>query len=201
MTRTTRTIRTRDRRTTRQKAWLTTCSAAYQRHSLTLLRASVGLLYLWFGALKFIPDMSPAQDIATHAMSVMTLGTVPAAVSGPLLALMEVLIGIGLLTGRLPRLTMGVFFAHMAGVFTTLLLMPSDVWLHAPLVPTMEGQYILKNIVLVTACLTIATRRPASPGTIPAEQAPRRGMVLRPRMAEVAPSGITAPAPHVCICS
>ncbi|MFD4635612.1 hypothetical protein ACFVYR_36980 [Streptomyces sp. NPDC058284] len=55
---------------------------------------------------------------------------------------------------------MGVFLAHMAGVFATLLLMPGDVWLHAPLAPTMEGQYILKNIVLVTACLTAATHRP-----------------------------------------
>ncbi|GAA1946138.1 DoxX family protein [Streptomyces durmitorensis] len=143
----------------RHKARLAAWAAAYQRHSLTFLRASVGLLYLWFGVLKFIASMSPAQDIATHAMSVMTFGAVPGQVSGPLLALMEVLIGVGLVTGRLPRLAMGVFFVHMAGVFATLLIMPGEVWLHAPLVPTMEGQYILKNIVLVVACMAVATRK------------------------------------------
>ncbi len=117
---------------------------------------SVGLLYLWFGVLKFLPGMSPAQDIATRAMDVMTFDTVPAAVSQPLLAAMEVLIGLGLVTGRLLPLTLGVFFAHMAGVFATLVILPGEVWRY-PLVPSMEGQYILKNLVLVAACLSVAT--------------------------------------------
>lgn len=116
----------------------------------------MGLLYLWFGVLKFLPGMSPAQDIATRAMGVMTFGTVPAAVSQPLLAVMEVLIGLGLVSGRLLPLTLGVFFAHMAGVFTTLIILPGEVWKY-PLVPSMEGQYILKNLVLVAACLSVAT--------------------------------------------
>ncbi|MCY0949941.1 DoxX family protein [Streptomyces sp. H27-S2] len=128
----------------------------YRRRETAALRVSVGLLYLWFGVLKFLPGMSPAQDIATRAMGVMTFDTVPAAVSQPLLAAMEVLIGLGLVIGRLLPLTLGVFFVHMAGVFATLVILPGEVWKY-PLVPSMEGQYILKNLVLVAACLSVAT--------------------------------------------
>ncbi|MFD6892820.1 hypothetical protein [Streptomyces sp. NPDC059957] len=116
---------------------------------------SVGLLYLWFGVLKFVPGMSPAQDIATHATNVMTFGTVPATVSQPALAAMEVLIGLGLVTGRLLPLTLGIFFVHMVGVFATLVILPTKVWTY-PFVPSIEGQYILKNLVLVAACLSVA---------------------------------------------
>ncbi|OII64419.1 hypothetical protein BJP40_20625 [Streptomyces sp. CC53] len=137
------------------KPWLSAFCTAYQRREITVLRVSVGILYLWFGVLKFIPALSPAEDIATVVMSIMTFDAVPAEVTAPLLALMEVLIGIGLVTGRLLRLTLVTFFVHMAGVFVTLAIVPGAVWSH-PLVPTLEGQYIIKNLVLVAACLSVA---------------------------------------------
>lgn len=71
-----------------------------------------------------------------------------------------------------------MFFVHVAGVFATLLIMPGEVWLHAPLVPTMEGQYILKNIVLVVACMAVATRQSERHSATPRAVEP--GMRVRP---------------------
>ncbi|GHF10003.1 DoxX family membrane protein [Streptomyces griseoluteus] len=140
----------------------TSFAAGYHRRSAAVLRVSVGILFLWFGGLKFTPAMSPAEDIAVHAMSVMTFHAVPPDVSRPLLATMEVAIGLGLVTGVLLRLALVVFFVHMLGVFSTLVLLPGDAWSTVPLVPTMEGQYIIKNIVLIAACLAVATTSAAS---------------------------------------
>ncbi|MFJ8650536.1 DoxX family membrane protein [Streptomyces sp. NPDC093546] len=141
-------------------------AVAYHRRSSAVLRISVGVLFLWFGVLKFLPAMSPAEDIALHAMSVMTFDTVPPEVSQPLLATMEVAIGLGLVTGVLLRLALAVFFVHMLGVFSTLFLLADEAWSSAPFVPTMDGQYIIKNVVLVAACLAVATTAAA---TEPAE--------------------------------
>ncbi|MFE2109491.1 DoxX family membrane protein [Kitasatospora sp. NPDC059463] len=139
---------------------------AYRRVAPGVLRISVGVLYLWFGLPKFFPGASPAEDLATRCMSLMTFDAVPPDVARFLLALMEVTIGLGLVTGVLLRVVLAVFFVHMTGVFATLFLLPNDVWAHGvPPVPTMEGQYILKNIVLVVACLTVATRERPTPGT------------------------------------
>jgi uncharacterized membrane protein YkgB len=142
-------------RTNRYAHWAAAFSTAYRRRETDMLRVSVGVLYVWFGALKFVPALSPAQDIATQVMGVISFGMVPPGVSQPALALMEVLIGIGLVTGKLLRLTLTVFFVHMGGVFATLVILPGEVWRY-PFVPSMEGQYIIKNLVLVAACLSVA---------------------------------------------
>ncbi|MEV7780320.1 DoxX family membrane protein [Kitasatospora sp. NPDC088351] len=155
-------------------------SRGYRRVAPGVLRVSVGVVYLWFGVLKFVPGASPAEDLATRCMSLMTFDLVPPGVSRPLLALMEVIIGAGLVTGLLLRVVLAVFFAHMTGVFATLVLLPNDVWVHGiPPVPTLEGQYILKNIVLIAACLTVAGRREerTEPGPAP-EPAPRGGHLV-----------------------
>ncbi|MGW0916626.1 DoxX family membrane protein [Streptomyces sp. NPDC002784] len=130
--------------------------AVYRRHSFTVLRVSVGLLFLWFGALKLLPNVSHAEDMATRVMHELTSGRVPADVSRPLLAMMEMLIGVGLVTGLLLRLTLLVFFAHMAGTFTTLIVLPAEMWDGNIASPTMAGQYVIKNVVLVAAGLAVA---------------------------------------------
>ncbi|GAA2396418.1 hypothetical protein GCM10010420_22660 [Streptomyces glaucosporus] len=131
-----------------------------RRHSITALRVSVGLLFLWFGALKILPGVSHAEDMATRVMSVLTSGHVPADLSRPLLAMMEMLIGAGLVTGLLLRLTLLVFFVHMAGTFSALVVLPAEMWEGGLPVPTMAGQYVLKNVVLVAAGLAVAVHTP-----------------------------------------
>ena len=121
------------------------------RHGPTLLRLSLGVIFLWFGALKFLPGSSPAEGLATRTISELTGGRVPPSVSLPGLAAWECLIGLGLLTGKLLRATLALLFLQMLGTLTPLVLFPHEVFVRIPLLPTLEGQYIIKNLVLISA--------------------------------------------------
>ncbi|WP_326704387.1 DUF417 family protein [Streptomyces cyaneofuscatus] len=134
-------------------------------HALVLLRATVGIVFVGFGVLKLFPSASPAEQLAVDAATKMTLGLVPETVLLLSLAALETAIGIGLIVGRrLLRPALVAFFLHMGGVFSTLVLLPDAMWQpHSP-APTMEGQYVVKNVVLVAVCLVVAAnewgRRP-----------------------------------------
>jgi len=125
------------------------------RYGLLLLRLGLGVVFLWFGALKLVPDLSPAQDLAARTISMLSLGLLPASVSVPLLAIWECAIGLGLIIGRLMRVTLLLLLVQMLGTLTPLVLLPAETWTVFPLAPTLEGQYIIKNIVLVSAALVI----------------------------------------------
>jgi uncharacterized membrane protein YphA (DoxX/SURF4 family) len=123
--------------------------------AVPMLRIALGLVFLWFGALKLVPGLSPAQDLATRTIEALTFGIVPAAVALPVLAGWEVLIGLGLLSGRFLRATLLLLAVQMLGTMTPLLLFPSETFTVFPFAPTLEGQYIIKNLVLVTAAMVI----------------------------------------------
>ena len=124
-------------------------------HGLTLLRLALGVVFLWFGALKFAPGLSPAETLAGRTIEVLTFGLVPAAVAVPFLAAWEVAIGVGLLLGRWMRITLALLFVQMLGTITPLFLFPAETWQVFPFAPTLEGQYIIKNIVLVSAAIVL----------------------------------------------
>jgi len=125
------------------------------RNSIALLRIGLGIIFLWFGLLKFFPGLSPAQDLATRTIAALSFGLVGPALSLPILATWEVLIGLGLIVGRWMRVILLILGAQMLGTITPLLLFPSEAFTLAPFAPTLEGQYIIKNIVLVAAALVI----------------------------------------------
>jgi len=125
------------------------------RNSIALLRIGLGIIFLWFGLLKFFPGLSPAQDLATRTIAALSFGLVGPALSLPILATWEVLIGLGLIAGRWMRVILLILGAQMLGTITPLLLFPSEAFTLAPFAPTLEGQYIIKNIVLVAAALVI----------------------------------------------
>lgn len=125
------------------------------RYGITLLRISVGIVFFWFGALKFFPGASPAQDLAARTIEMLTFGVVTAAVAVPVLAAWECLIGLGLLTGKFMRATLLLLFVQMLGTVTPLFLFPHETWTTFPIAPTLEGQYIIKNIVIVSAAIVI----------------------------------------------
>jgi uncharacterized membrane protein YphA (DoxX/SURF4 family) len=127
----------------------------FARLSFAMLRVSLGAVFVWFGAIKFFPDVSPAQDLATRTMETLTFGLLAPSVSLPVLALWECLIGLGLIFGRSLRVALVLLVVQMAGTFTPLVLFPQETWEHFPVVPSMEGQYILKNMVLISAGLVI----------------------------------------------
>ncbi|HYN44055.1 MAG TPA: DoxX family membrane protein [Thermoanaerobaculia bacterium] len=125
------------------------------RWGLPLLRVSLGVVFLWFGALKLFPDLSPAQGLATRTISVLTFGLVPPGVSLPVLAVWECVIGVGLLTGVRLREVLLLLFVQMAGTLTPVFLFPGEVFTRVPYAPTLEGQYIIKNIVLIAAGIVV----------------------------------------------
>ncbi|MDB4883253.1 MAG: DoxX family protein [Gemmatimonadetes bacterium] len=125
------------------------------RHGVSLLRISLGVVFLWFGALKFFPGMSPAQELAARTIEQLTFGVVRPALSIPVLATWECLIGLGLLTGRLLRATLLLLAVQMVGTLAPLLLFPGEVFTRVPYAPTLEGQYIIKNAVLISAAIVI----------------------------------------------
>jgi uncharacterized membrane protein YphA (DoxX/SURF4 family) len=129
--------------------------AGTARLSIRLLRICLGIVFLWFGVLKFFPELSPAQDLATRTIETLSFGLVKPSLSLPVLAAWECLIGLGLITKRFLRVTLILLFVQMLGTFTPILLFPQETWVRFPTVPTMEGQYILKNIVLVSSALVI----------------------------------------------
>ena len=125
------------------------------RHGVRLLRISLGVVFFWFGVLKFFPGLSPATELALRTIDVLTGGLVPPAVAINVLAAWECAIGLGLLFGIAMRATLLLLFVQMLGTITPIFLFPELVFTRVPYAPTLEGQYIIKNIVLVSAGIVI----------------------------------------------
>lgn len=125
------------------------------RWGVTMLRASVGFVFLWFGALKFFPGMSSAEGLAVATITELTFGYLPNRTILLGLATLETLIGIGLITGVALRAVLFLLWLQMLGTFTPLFLFPSETFVAVPFVPTLEGQYIIKNVIIVAAGLVV----------------------------------------------
>lgn len=125
------------------------------KHGITLMRVSLGIIFFWFGLLKFFPNLSPAQELATRTIETLTFGIVTANFSLPVLAAWECIIGIGLISGKFMRVTLLLLLLQMLGTVTPLFLFPTETFTQFPIAPTLEGQYIIKNLVLVSAGLVI----------------------------------------------
>lgn len=124
-------------------------------NGIYLLRISIGIIFFWFGFQKFFPGISSAEDLATRTIDVLSFGIVQAPYSMPILATWETLIGLGFLTGKFFRTTIVLLYLQMAGTIFPLFVFPDETFYMVPLVPTIEGQYIIKNIIILSAALVI----------------------------------------------
>ncbi len=120
------------------------------RNGVSILRVALGVVFVWFGALKLAPGMSPAEDLVRA-----TVPFLPGEIFLPILGIWEVVIGLGFLTGRALRLTIFLLFLQMPGTLAPVVLLPERVFSVFPLGLTLEGQYIVKNMVLIAAALVI----------------------------------------------
>jgi uncharacterized membrane protein YkgB len=127
------------------------------RNGIRLTRIALGIVFTWFGALKFLPGASPAEGLAGRTIERLTFGLVPLATGLLLLAAWEVLIGVGLLLGRFLRLTLLLLFLQMSGAMLPLLLFPEETFRVFPYAPTLEGQYIIKNVVLIAGAIVVGS--------------------------------------------
>jgi uncharacterized membrane protein YphA (DoxX/SURF4 family) len=107
-------------------------------YGLPILRISLGIVFFWFGVLKFFKGLSPAEDLVRN-----TVYFVNPDLFLPILAAWESIIGIGLITGKFLRVTILLLF-QMPGTALPLLILPEKSGLYFPMVA--EGQYIVKNL-------------------------------------------------------
>ncbi|CAA0204486.1 Probable transmembrane hypothetical protein, DoxX family [Tenacibaculum maritimum] len=125
------------------------------RNGYLLIRISIGIVFLWFGFLKFFPGLSPAQELATKTIRTLSFNLIPDLFIINGLAFIEMLIGIGLISGKFMRETLLLLFLQMTGTFTPIFLFPNEIFTHFPYALTLEGQYIIKNFVLVSAGIVL----------------------------------------------
>jgi uncharacterized membrane protein YphA (DoxX/SURF4 family) len=125
------------------------------RNRINILRLSLGFVFLWFGVLKFFHGVSPAELIAGRTISQLTLGLITPSLSIPILAVWECTIGLSLILGNWMRLTLVLLYFEMAGTFLPLLLFPHETFSGSIFVPTLLGQYIIKNCVLISGAIVL----------------------------------------------
>jgi uncharacterized membrane protein YphA (DoxX/SURF4 family) len=138
----------------------------------TLLRLSAGTVYFFFGFLKFFPDLSPAELLAGQSIMYVTQQTVDAQTALWWLAVLECAIGLSFLFNVFARWLFFVFLLHQASTFLPLFIFPEITFKIAPFAPTMEGQYILKNLISVAAGWTVML--PAMKASWAKSSAPRK---------------------------
>lgn len=135
-------------------SWLNQFDAAVTnwmaQYGTIILRVGLGIVFLWFGALKLIPGLSPAEELVRN-----TTYFVNPDWFLPTLAIWEMVIGLGLIVGRPMRLTLLLLFLQMPGTALPLVLLPDAVWTQFPYGLTLEGQYIIKNLVLIGAGIVL----------------------------------------------
>ncbi len=130
-----------------------------QRNGLFVLRVGLAIVFIWFGLLKPL-GMSPAEDLVRSVVYV-----VPPDFFVPFLGWWEVAIGVGLLYRPLNRTAIFLLFLQMPGTLLPLVLLPEVCFTQVPWGLTLEGQYIIKNAVLIGAALAVGgTVRERSPG-------------------------------------
>ena len=120
-----------------------------------ILAISIGICYLWFGVLKFFPELSPADALAKDTITILTFGVISPQVSIILLAIWEVAIGIGLIFNLYMRKIIFFTLIHMVCTFTPLFFFPELSFNHSPFTLTLVGQYIMKNVIIISALLML----------------------------------------------
>lgn len=163
---------------------------AVARHlSIPMVRLSLALVMLWFGIPKLFPGGSPAEDIAVRTVEVLVGGLFQDSAARLAIGVLEVGLGVALAVGRCMPMVLLVVLGHMAGTFAPLVLFPTETW-HGPGVGTLEGQYIIKNVVLVAGVVVLAgwgmrgrtgqARRGSAGGTVEESSAVGDDRELRP---------------------
>ena len=122
---------------------------------MPLIPVSIGLVYLWFGGLKFFSGLSPAENLAKDTIDHLSFGMLSPEISIVLLAIWETLIGVMLIANIWYRFALNLALIHISFTFSPFLFFPDLLWTEAPFGLTLLGQYIVKNIVFLGVLLVL----------------------------------------------
>ena len=122
------------------------------RWGITLLRYSIGIIYIWFGILKPF-GLSPAQELVEN--TVYWFSNPSDFV--PILGWWEVIIGVTMCIKPLIRFSIFLLFIQLPGTFLPLVLLPEVCFTNFPFGLTTEGQYIIKNLIVISAALVVGS--------------------------------------------
>ena len=136
-----------------------TTSLSLRFKKINFIAISIGMVYLWFGLLKFFPNVSPAEELAKNTVDQLTFGLLPTNFSYILLAIWETVIGILLLLNLYNRIVIIAALIHMVFTFSPIFFFPELIFKEVPFSLTLVGQYIAKNIIIVSALLLLFTEK------------------------------------------
>lgn len=130
--------------------------ALLRRTSVPALRISLGVVFVWFGVLKVL-DVSPVSELVARTVYWFDPNSVV-----PALGIFEILVGGMLVLNRWLRLALALFAAQMVGTFLVFIVLPQVAFRDGnPLLLTVEGEFVLKNLVLLTAGMVVGSQLPA----------------------------------------
>lgn len=135
---------------------LQTLRISIEKRSLSLLQFSVAILFIWFGSLKLFHG-SAAENLAGNTIVWLTGGLIPFFTGVKLLGVFECLLGIGLVFKKLHTVVIPLLYLQMLGTAIPLFIFPDHTW-SATFIPTLEGQYIIKNVVLIAAIIVLGAK-------------------------------------------
>lgn len=128
----------------------------FARVGVPALRVSLGLVFVVFGALKFIPGASPVEDLVMRTWNALSFGLVDGYAAMALTASLEVFVGLTFITGFLLSIGLLALAGTFVGIFSPLVFFTGELFTSAG--PTLTAQYILKDVVLVAAAVVVASK-------------------------------------------
>lgn len=129
--------------------------SALDRIALPALRISLGVVFIWFGALKLL-DVSPVSGLVAR-----TVYWFDPDIVVPALGVFEIAVGSMLVLNKLLRVALALFAGQMVGTFLVFAVLPNVAFRDGnPLLLTVEGEFVVKNLVLLTAGMVVGSRLP-----------------------------------------
>ncbi|MGR0219257.1 DoxX family membrane protein [Agromyces sp. ZXT2-6] len=130
--------------------------AFLERWSIPALRVALGAVFVAFGVLKFVPGASPLEPLVQATWGVLTFGIVGGQLAMVLTAVIETVAGLALISGVFARFGLVMLAVAFVGILSPIVFFTGDLVTTAG--PTLLGQYVAKNVVLIAAALVIASR-------------------------------------------
>lgn len=123
-----------------------------------LMRVALGIVFVWFGALK-IANVTPVAGLVADTLAFVPI---PPALLLPALGAFEIVAGTMLAAGWMLRPVLAVLVGHLAGTFLVLVTLPGVAFQDGnPFLLTTEGEFVVKNLVLIAGALFVAASLPS----------------------------------------